>query len=207
MPGSRSPGFSPPVWPRLGRRRSFVALIFDRADDPVRIPYEWINPPLVRRPTTAITKAQISQTGGSTAYSSAAAATVSQYGVNATSIDLPTACDADPQNLADFLTTYQAVPRPRQPTIRFNLLRRTDDECLTILQVELAQRVVITGAPDTWPAGARSFVVEGIRHTIAVDNRIVEWMTSAPIGATAGTPGPWVRMDGSYFDGTDAVPF
>lgn len=207
MPAPRRPGHAPPGIPRLAGRRPFAPPVGGRPLDPVDIPYSWINRPLIRRPTTAITKAQISQTGGATAYSSAATATVTLYGANTTAVSLDTDCDADPQNLADFLTTYQSTPRPRQPTISFNLLKRTDEECLRILGVDLARRVRITDAPATWPAGAVTFVVEGIRHVLGVNERLVEWMTSAPIGETAGVPGPWFRIDTSSLDGTDLRPF
>lgn len=150
--------------------------------DPVEIPYSWISPPLTRRPTTAITKAQISQTGGATSTVSASSATVSQYGVNTAEAQLDTAVDADAFNLATFLTTYESTPRPRQPIVRLILLRRTDDERLKILGVTLGTRVRITDAPTTWPAGAVTFVVEGVRHAITNDFRSVEWMTSAPVG-------------------------
>lgn len=207
MPAPRRPGYGPPIRPRLAGRRPFAPPVGGRPLPPVDIPYTWINRPLTRRPTIAITKAQITQTGAATAYSSAPAATVRQYGVNNQPISLDTACDADPQNLADFLTTYQSTPRPRQPTISFNLLKRTDEECLRLLGVDLARRVRITDAPATWPAGAVTFVVEGIRHVLGVEERLVEWMTSAPIGSVAGVPGPWFRIDTSSLDGTDLRPF
>jgi hypothetical protein len=175
---------------------------------PVLIPYSWIATPLTRKPTTAITKAQISQRGGATAYSSATAALVRQYGVNLAEATLDTACDADPQNLATFLTTYQAVPRPRQPTLTFNLFApRTDAECLIILSVKIGQRVRIVGAPARTPPGALNFTIEGIRHVIAVDKRTVTWSTAALIGATTSEPGPWFRWGSSRWGGTDQRPF
>lgn len=177
------------------------------APDVVLIPFSWIATPLARKPTVAITKAQIGRTDGATAYSSATDALVRQYGANTAETTLDTACDADPQSLAAFLTTYQATPRPRQPTLTFNLLARSDDECLTILGVGLAQRVRITGAPATTPLGALDFVVEGIRHVIAVDQRTVTWSTAALIGVATAAPGPWFRLGLSQLGGTDRVPF
>jgi hypothetical protein len=95
---------------------------------------------------------------------------------------LSTAVDADAQNLATMLTTYQAVPRPRQPTFELNLRARTDAECLVILGVGLAQRVRLTGAPAGTPPGAINFVIEGISHTLGLDDRVVTWATAALIG-------------------------
>lgn len=202
-----------PPWPLLqlliGRRSAdfaYAPITEGLPPDPVDIPYSWINPPLIRRPTRVINSAVVSQTDGVTAYSTDAASTT-RYGVGSESETLDTAVDADPANLATHLTTYYSTPRPHQPVVRLSLLRRTEAECLLILSVSLARRVRITDAPATWPAGAVSFVVEGIRHVITPERRDVEWTTSAPIGAVAGTPGPWFRWDESYWDGADVIPF
>ena len=173
----------------------------------VEIPYDWISSPLTRKPTTAITKAQITQRSGAVAFSSASDALVRQYGVNTATETLDTPVDADAANLATMLTTYQAVPRPRQPLLTLNLLARTDDECLTILAVGLARRVRITGAPAGTPPGASNFVVEGIRHVLAVDERTVTWSTAALIGTTTTEPGPWFRWGSSSYGGTHVKPF
>lgn len=206
MPASRSPGFSPPVWPRLGARRDATRAIGGLAPAVVEIPFSWISPPLVRKPTIAITKAQVTQNGAATAPSWASAAQILQYGLSAALITLDTDCDADPANLATFLTTYEAVPRPRQPTVLFDLLPRTSAEALTILGVGLAQRVRITGAPAGTPPGAVNFIVEGIQHRIS-DRRFVAWATAALVGATTSAPGPWFRAGSSASGGTDVVPF
>lgn len=173
----------------------------------VEIPYSWIATPLSRKPTVAVTKAQITQAGGATAYSSASDALVRQYGVNTATVTLDSPVDADAANLATMLTTYQAVPRPRQPTLTLNLLARTDAECLVILSVTLAQRVRITDAPAGTPPGASNFTVEGIAHVMAVDQRTVTWATAALIGTTTTDPGPWFRWGSSAYGGTDVVPF
>lgn len=207
MPGSRAPGFSPPRWPRLGRRRDATRPVGGLAPAVVTIPSSWISPGLTRKPTVAVTKAQIAQANGPTYYSSATSAQVAQYGVNTASVTLDTPVDADAQNLATMLTTFQAVPRPRQPTLTFNLLSRTDAECLIILGVQLAQRVVITGAPAGTPPGALNFTVEGISHVLAVDQRTVTWATSALIGTTTTAPGIWFRLGSSSLGGSDLVPF
>lgn len=173
----------------------------------VEIPYLWIATPLSRKPTVAVTKAQIAQLGGATAYSSAPDATVRQFGTNTARVTLDSPVDADAANLAAMLTTYQATPRPRQPTLTLNLLARTDAECLVILGVTQTQRVRITGAPAGTPPGALNFVVEGIAHSMAVDQRLVIWATAALIGTTTAAPGPWYRRDSSIRGGTDIRPY
>lgn len=171
-----------------------------------QIPYAWIATPLTRRPAPAVNAPVVSQTGGAVGYSTSVAS-ITRYGLGAPSIQLETACTADPANLATFLTTYQATPRPRQPVMQLNLIARSDAECLRILAVGFAQWVQITGAPTRWPPGATNFIVQGIRHVMATDQRIVEWQTTALIGTSPTAPGPWFRWDSSSWDGTDIRPF
>lgn len=200
------PGPTPPGRPRPVRRPAVRAL-GGLATTAVEIPFSWISPVLVRKPTVAITKARIDQAGGATAFASALPALVAQYGANTATTVLHTAVAADAQNLAHFLTTYQAVPRPRQPTLTLNLLQRTDAECLVILGVRLARRVHIIGAPIGTPPGALSFTVEGIRHVIGVEERTVTWSSAALIGVATTAPGPWFRVGSSSVGGSDIVPF
>lgn len=208
MPGPTTPpGFSPPRWPRLAGRRDAARPAGGLPQPVLTIPYTWISTPLTRRPTAAITSAAITQAGGATQYSTTSDALVRQFGDRQTQLTLDTAVDADALNLAQFLTTYQAVPRPRQPTLTFNLLARTDAECLVILGVDLASRVRVAGAPAGTPPGALNFVVEGISHTAAVDQRTVTWSTAALVGTGTTTPGPWFRTGSSAYGGTDIVPF
>lgn len=172
----------------------------------MEIPYEWLSTPLQRRPTDVVNSAAITQFGAATAYSTDAAS-IAQYGVGKATATLTTAVDADALNLATHLTTYYDTPRPRQPVLAFNLFSRTEAECELLLSVGLARRVRLVHTPDTWPPGAANFVVEGIRHTIAVDQRIVGWATSALVGTGTSEPGPWFRWDSSSWDGSDLRPF
>lgn len=192
----------------LRRRRPWDAIVPAVGGAPLpvlEIPYEWIAGPLNRRPTTAIAAATVTQRGGASSTSIAAAG----FPATATSATatLTTACDADPQNFATHLTTYYATPRPRQPTMVFNLFSRTDAECLTLLGVGLLRRVRVIHIPTGWPAGAANFTVEGIHHTMAVDQRLLEWSTSPVVGSASTAPGPWFRWDSSSWDGTDLRPF
>jgi len=174
---------------------------------PVEIPFSWISDPIVRKPTTAITKAQVSQAGGTTSYSSASAALVRQFGANSAVVSLSNASDADQMNLAVFFTTYQATPRPRQPLLTLNLFSRTEAEADLILAVPLAARVRVTGAPAATPPGALNFTLQGIRHVMGVEVRTVTWSTAALIGTTTTAPGLWFRLGTSTLGGSDLVPF
>jgi hypothetical protein len=173
---------------------------------PVEIPYAWVSPPVARRPTTVINSATVNQVDGATAHARGDAS-IARYGIGAGEVTLDTDCDADPAALATFLVAYYGQPRPRQPVLVLNLYNRTDAECLRILRVKLGQRVLLTGTPTGWPPGAAAFVVEGIHHAGAVDERTVTWSTSAIVGTTASQPGPWFRWDASQWDGTDLRPF
>lgn len=208
MPG---PLYRPTGGPSLLHRRPWGALSASPTVGlpPVvlQIPYSWIATPETRQPTSAITKAQITQQDGATAYASASDALVRQYGANTARTTLDTAVDADAQNLASFLVAYEAVPRPRRPTLTFQLLNRTDAECLLLLGATLAQRAQIIQAPSGIPPGLLDFTIEGISHVGAVDNRSVTWATAALIGATTTAPGPWFRFGTSVGGSSDTVPF
>jgi len=193
---------------RLRRRTRLASIpVGGVAPAPVQIEHCWIQSPLTRKPTVAITRAQITQFGGVTAYAAADATTLRRFGANTASITLNTACDADPANLATHLVEYQSTPRPRQPTLTFALHGLSDEAIATILGVDLGQRAVIVDPPAGTPPGAASFVVEGIRHVLGVAQRWVTWQTSAVIGVVPATPGPWFRWDSSSWDGTDLRPF
>jgi hypothetical protein len=176
------------------------------ANAPVEIPYSWVSIPVQRRPTNVINSARVTSASG-TVGAYADAASVDRYGEQFQPLDIDTACTADPANLATFLVTYYAQPRPRQPRLVLNLYNRSEPECNRILGVGLGERVHITGAPAGWPPGVQNFTVEGIHHVGAVDRRIVEWSTSAIVGTTATEPGPWFRLDASVLSGTDLRPY
>jgi hypothetical protein len=204
MPGPRSPGFTPPRFPRLGRRRDAAAPVGGLPLPPLEIPYEWVYA-LTRRPTTPANTATITQVGGVTAYSTrTGGVTANGADVSAT---LTTVVDADPQNLATHLTTFYGTARPRQPVLTFNLYDRTDLECLLLLAVARFRRVRIIHAPATWPPGAANFTVEGFQHVMAVDRRLLSWSTAAIVGTTTTTPGVWFRRGTSSRGGTDLRPF
>lgn len=171
-----------------------------------QIPYTWIATPVSRQPTIAVNAPIVTQQNGALG-SSISSTSITRYGYGSPQITLQTDCTADPQNLATFLTTYRGTPLPRQPVIRLNLMNRSDTECSIILGVGFAQWVQITGAPSTWASGAANFTVIGIHHIMGVEQRIVEWSTSALLGSSPTAPGPWFKLDTSAFDGTDVVPF
>lgn len=170
------------------------------------IPYAWISQPVQRQPTTAVNQVTVSQAEGNSGFATDRAS-IRLNGIGPESIAISSSTSADPGNLARFLVALQATPRPRQPILRINLYARTEVEALEVLHVQLGQRVRITGAPTHWPVGATNFVVEGIAHTIAADQRVVEWATSALIGLDPSEPGPWVRADASAITGSDIFAY
>lgn len=177
----------------------------------VQIPYSWLSPPIAHRPDRPFTTASVGRTNGSTARAFNAAARA-EYGELDFSAELDSATDADPAALADYILQYYAtqpgkVPRQRASTMRLRLNARTPSECAVILGVTEGRRITITGTPARWPEGATEQVVEGIHHIITAEPRDVEWVTAPVIGTAPGAPGPWFRVDSSFADGTDAIPF
>jgi hypothetical protein len=159
-----------------------------------------------RRPTDVINSVAITSALGAEV-TRIDAASIRRYGEGKFTADLNTAVDVDPFNLGTFLMTYYDQPRPRQPTLAFELFSRTEAERWRILRVGLAQRIRITGTPADWPPGAANFTVEGIAHEGALDRRTVVWTTSAIVGTTSTEPGPWWRWDASSWGSTDQRPF
>jgi len=210
MPGSQSPGFSPPRWPRFGTAPAAPA-VGGLAPLPVEIPYLWISPGVQWRSDRPYTSAAVSQTGGATAYDSNPAS-YGEYGDNLFSATLDTALAADPAALASMAMDYYAtqpgaVPRQRFVTLLLVLNNRTVAEQQRILAIDKGQRIVVTGPPATWPQGLYSQIVEGITHSIGAEARVVALITSPVIGTTPGVPGPWFRLGTSALGGTDVSPF
>lgn len=183
--------------------------------EPTQIPYGWLTPPVRARPDKPTNDATVQRTGGG---SSRAADQDSQneYGVKTASgtLELDTVLAADPPSLAAYIIALYAtqpgeVPRMRCPQLKINLCQDglTTENRQTILALGRGQRISITDTPATWPAGLSELVVEGVAHSIAVDERTVTWNTSPVIGTTPGTAGPWFRLDDSVIDGTDILPF
>lgn len=181
--------------------------IWGSPPSPTQIPYSWLKNPAMFRAETMVNVATINQFNGITA-TVPNSTSVSAYGERAVSGTLSTACDADPAQLATWLTTYRGDPRMRQPALALVALdARTPDECVKILRVREGDRVQIIGAPATWPQGASSLVVEGVAQVQNQGVRTVAWVTSAVPGSVAGTPGPWFRWGSSVVNGTDVIPF
>lgn len=174
---------------------------------PTLIPYSWLTPPARFRADQAINRAKVSRSGGETAYASSTTSS-DEYGVwaGSTTLTVP-AGSSDPANLAAHLVATYAAPRMRMPGLTLNLATRSTVECKRVLGREIGDRITITGAPATWPAGATELVIEGITHTITVGTRLVAWNTSPVIGAAAGEVGPWVRADQSQITGSDTWAF
>lgn len=174
---------------------------------PALIPYSWLTPPARFRNDQAISTAAVARQGGGAARATSTT-TKAEYGTWAASATLfSPAGSSDPAQLAAHLVAAYDVPRMRMPSLLLNLANRTTAECKRILQREIGDRITITGAPATWPAGVTELVIEGITHSITVATRIVAWNTSPVIGAAAGTVGPWVRADQSAITGADTWAF
>lgn len=175
----------------------------------VQIPYVWLADQLRYRPEKPFTTAAVSRSGAGTARARNATA-VSEYGDNPFSADLATACTADPASLAKHVVDHYAqagqTPRSRMSSLTIQLAGKTQAEIHRILSIQQGQRISITGAPATWPAGMTEQIVEGIQRSYS-EGATVTFQFSPVIGTTPGVAGPWFRLDVSAADGTDLIPF
>jgi hypothetical protein len=176
---------------------------------PVEIPYRWLNDILQYRPEKPLTSAAVSRFGAGTARDRDSTA-ISEYGDNPFTAELHTACTADAPNLAkhviDFYAQPGQTPRSRMSAMTIQLTGRPQAELHRILSIKQGQRLHISGAPTTWPAGMTEQIVEGISRSYN-GGALITFLTSPVIGSTPGVAGPWFRVDVSAADGTDLIPF
>lgn len=176
---------------------------------PVEIPYAWLGDVLRYRPEKPLTTAEVTRFGAGTARQQSAAA-ISEYGDNPFSAQLHTACTADAPSLAKHVIDRYAQagvpPRSRVAAMAFRLAGRPQAELHRLLSVRQGQRIHITDAPATWPAGMTEQVVEGVVHSYS-EGATLTFITSPVIGTQPGVAGPWFRLDVSTVDGADTVPF
>lgn len=178
------------------------------APAPVPIPYTWLAQPLRFRPDPPINVADVTSAAAATVPARSVGTTSrAEYGEASTAVTSYSALPPDPQALAGYLTGSYADPRVRCPNITLDLLQRTDVERWLILAAGIGTRITITGAPATWPEGTTSLIVEGVAHTVGIDDRTVVWNTAPVVGSTAGIPGPWFRTDASAIGATDKLPY
>lgn len=201
------PGFSPPVWPRLGASRGDTGLGAGLPPTPVEIPLCWLSQPVRLRLERPYTTAAVSRVGHGTAYATATAARRAAAGDQAFTASLDTACSADPAVLASWTVTYRSEARTRSPELVISLLPRTDDERALILSIQRNQRIKLLGVPPEFPEGAEHLIVSGITDEIGVFARRVRFATRPVIGVVPGVAGPWFRVGNSIVGAADAVPF
>jgi hypothetical protein len=183
----------------------FASSIFPAS---VTLDYTWISQPLAWRPVPPSNSLTATRTGGISA-SVTNAASIAEYGTfDPGGVELDTALDADAAALTTFVTTYENVFLQRPPVLTFDLLPRTPAECWRILSITEGTRVALANTPSTWPAECRSVFVDGIAHSIGIDERIVTFTCSPLVGQAAGQVGPWLKADTSYpAQFLDVVPF
>lgn len=200
------PGFSPPVWPRLGASRGDTGLSIGLPPVPVEIPLCWLSQTVPLRLEKPYTTAEVTRLGHGPVYDTNRPARTA-FGDQAFTATLDTACSADPAVLASWTVTYRAEPRTRSPELILSLLHRTDAERVRILQIQRNQRIRLTGVPPEFPEGAADLIVSGITDEIGVAARRVRLTTRPVIGVVPGAAGPWFRVGNSAVGGTHIVPF
>ncbi len=201
------PGFSPPVWPRLGAARGDTGLSAGLPPPLVEIPICWLSQPVRLRLEKPFTTAAVSRFGRGTAYASAAGNLRRQAGDQPFTATLDTACSADSAVLAHWTVTYRADPLTRSPELIINLMHRTDAERARILSLQRNQRIRLVGVPPEFPEGADTPIISGITDEIGVFARRVRFTTRAVVGVDPGVAGPWFRVGNSAVGGDHIVPF
>lgn len=199
--GSRAPGFSPPDWPRLGRRVVASPAVGGLAPAPTEIPLLWLSQPLALRMEPPYNEATVNSVYAADQDS------IDEFGANPFDATLSSAIGDDAGNLATFTVHQRADPRMRVTRLTVDLLYRTDTERRLLLEIRRNRRVRITGVPPEFPEGADSLIVVGITHEVGTAVRRIHYTTQAVIGTVPGVPGPWFRLGSSALGGTDLVPF
>jgi hypothetical protein len=201
------PGFSPPKWPRLGRRRDTGLPGGSLAPLPFEIPICWFTGKVNLKLDQPFTTAAVSTDAGTYPYRNAHVANRDEYGDFPFTATLATGVLTDASNLAHWTITYRSTPRMRGPALWINLLMRSDAEKLALLRLARWSRFVITGVPAEFPEGASSLILAGMTHHIGVASRLIRITTASVIGSTPGVPGPWFRYgSSSWGSATDSIP-
>lgn len=170
------------------------------------IPWGWLSGPLRFRPDSPLNAAQVTISGGSTAYADDDDS-IDEYGQWGFTHTTYSANAKDAANLAAWIVAYYTDPRVRLAQAILVLNKRTDSEIRRILGREVGDRVSITGTPTGWPGGAIELVIEGINHSSAADLRVATWSLSPLIGENPDESGPWFRLGVSQLGGDDALPW
>lgn len=168
---------------------------------------DWLLSPLPMRHQPPINASTVTQSPSGLVGRSTNTASRDEYGEYSDGGDLTieTICDADPRNLADWVTATNAVPRMRVPGLTLSLLHMTTADAQTILAREIGDLVLVAGMADNTPEGATSLHVEGITHVISTDQRAVRWNTSPVLGTVPGVPDAWAEVGSAV--ATSAVDF
>lgn len=169
------------------------------------IAYRWLRRPLRMRQDWPINDFRATRTGGSevrvTNFDS-----VEEHIASPGRVTLDTTVSQDPHSIGVWTTTYYADPRDRIPQLTIDLLAPalTDADRQMLLAREIGDRVLVSDAPATWPAGTDRGVIEGIRHQTDKERHLLIFNTSQPIGAEPGEVGPWWQLDVTSLGDADA---
>lgn len=155
------------------------------------IPFGWIGYRRIEyRPDKPITDVTVRRVNGGTARR-VDRAKRSRYGVAGLSVDLDTAIDADPANLASWAAAAHGEMRTRCPSIVLNMLDRSFAERKQLLALKVGDRIELTDLPDGSPEDAPHLIIQGIEHTIGPGRiRRIKFNTSPLLGPDVGDPPP-----------------
>lgn len=120
-------------------------------------------------------------------------ASIDAYDESPWDTSLPVTTDEDAMQIAAWAVAVHAQPQPRTPSLKLDLLTRPDAFVNSILDVEIGDKVVITGLPDQAPAPSLELFVEGWTETISLGEWLIDANTSP-----AGPYDVWTIEDPVY---------
>jgi len=195
------------------------------APAPTYIPWTWLSMPMALRLDQPINSASIINNATGTATTATNPTSQAAWTTFPASGSITSAILQDAANFAAFLVAYYNNPITRAPTWTIDLagtqFASSPENRWRVLGRELGDRVTLAPStivdpngnsvtlpvPAGLPPAARSLVIEGIQQSSSPTSRVVTWTTSPLLGSTPGVEGPWFRLDYSFLDGTDVVPF
>lgn len=165
------------------------------------IPWGWLSAKsMTYRPEPPLSDVTVSRTGGGSVTRRNTTAS-DRYTVRSQSIALDTAVEADPANLAAWLLKAYDRMRTRVPALRINMLNRTVAQRQQLLRLRIGDRIQLTGMPAGSPSDVPDLIIQGIKHTVGQNQRVIEFNTSPLLGPSAGQP-PACAMVGTAVVGS-----
>lgn len=168
----------------------------------------WLAPPWQQRVLPPVNIAEVTRSPDGLTAVSRNSTSADEYGEYASPpATIETATDADPENLARFLTYLYPDPRMRTVVMTFDLMTKSNTVRHTVLAREISDRTSMTGLPTNAPEGIGEQFVEGITHRISTLRRVTEWNMSPVLGPVPGVAAVWAQVDVSVVGDSTVIAY